>query len=63
MDSTEIGTDVSEVREILKDLSLRISRFEESVNLDHVNESLRRIIRLEERLGHGRVCESLRECH
>ena len=35
----------------------------ESVNLNHVNESLRRIIRREESIGHGRVCESLRECH
>ena len=33
------------------------------MNLHHVNESLNRIIRLEASVGHGRVGESLRECH
>ena len=55
MDSAEIGTDMSE------DLSRRISRFEETVNLNQANESFRRIIRLEESAGHGHVRESLRE--
>ena len=63
MDSVEVGTDTSELREIQGNLSSRISWFEESVNLHCVNESLHRIISLEESVGHGHVGESFRECH
>ena len=52
MDSVEIGTNVSEIRETKSNLSSRISRLEESVNLNHVSEALCRIIRLEESVGH-----------
>ena len=63
MDSNEGGADMSEVLEAQSNLSNRISWFEESVNLNYVNESLDRIIRLEEPVGHGHVGESLRECY
>ena len=63
MDSVEVGTDTNELREIQGNLSTRVSRFEESVSLHQVNESLRRIIRLEGSVGHGHVGESVRECH
>ena len=58
----EIGTDQSELRGF-RTTSRVIGRLEESVNLHHVNESLHKIIRLEQNVGHGRVGESLRECH
>ena len=66
MDGIEVYTDLSGLRENQDDLSSRIGRFEESVNLHglhHVNESLHRIIRLEASVGHGHVSASLRECH
>ena len=63
MDGIEIGTGMSKLRERQDNLSNRIRRFEESVSLHHVNESLHRIIRLEASVGHGRVGESLREFH
>ena len=54
---------MNDLRENQNNLSTRVRRFEESVNLHHVNESLKRSIRLEASVGHGRVGESLRGCH
>ena len=63
IDGVEALRDVSGLREGQDSLSNRIGRFQESVNLNHVSESLRWIIRLEESDGHGQVALSLRECH
>ena len=62
IDGIEAGTDVRGLREGQDNPQNRIRRFEESVNLHHVNESLNRIIRLEASVGHGHLSESLREC-
>ena len=55
MDSVEIGTDTSEVQETQGNFSHRINRFEKSVNLEHLNYSLHRVIRLEKSVGLMRV--------
>ena len=63
IDGVEALRDVGGLREGQEDLSNRIARFDECVNLNRVSESLRRIIRLEASVGHGQVAVSLRECH
>ena len=62
MDGVEVSPDVIGLRENQDNLSNRVRRFEESVGLHHVNESLNRIIRVEASVGHAQVSESLREC-
>ena len=61
IDGVEALRDVRELREGLDNITSRIGRFEESVNMNHVNESLRRITRLEECIS--QVAASLIECH
>ena len=63
VDGVKALRDVRGLREGLDNLSNRIERFEESVNLNHVNEPLRRIIRLEKSVCHGQVAVNLREYH
>ena len=58
----EADTDACGLREGQDTLSNRIRRFEESVSLRQVDDSLNRIARLETSVGHGRIGESLRDC-
>ena len=61
IDGIEAGTDMRGLHKGQDKLSNRTRRFEESVNLHHVNESLNRVIRLEASVGRGHVGESLRQ--
>ena len=56
IDGTEADTDARGLHEGQEgNLSDRIRRFEESISLHQINESLNRILRLEASVGHGRI--------
>ena len=62
IDGSEADTDARGLREGQDNLSNRIRRFEESISLHQVNDSLNRIVSLEASVGHGQTGESLRDC-
>ena len=59
VDEVEDLRDASGLHEGPDNLSSRIGRFEENVNLNHVNDALRRIVRLEDCVGQV----AARGCH
>ena len=62
IDDVEETTDARESCEGQSNLSARIRRFEETINLHQAHDSLNRIARLETSVGQGRIGESLRNC-